>query len=165
MFFNTSLKQSQLTDQLLQAKLPSLLYNILFVTVSGFYIYTLLNYYGLKTNYHKVILIGLSILSVTIIYLCKYSTLKLTGWLTANIEVTNAYTFIIFFINKIIGIILIPLLIVISFAKPDIAYSAVISLLFIVGFMFLLRFFRSYGACYKKLKISRFTLFFIHYWG
>ena len=30
-FFNASLRQSQLTDQLLQAKLPSLFFNILFV--------------------------------------------------------------------------------------------------------------------------------------
>jgi Domain of unknown function (DUF4271) len=158
-FLNTSLKQSQLTDQLLQAKLPSLLYNILFVTVSGIYIYTLLNYYGLKTNYNDSILIGLSILAITIIYLCKYSSLKLTGWVTGNIEVTNSYAFIIFLINKIIGITLIPLLIIISFAKPDIAYAAVISSFLLIAFMFLLRFFRSYGALQHKLKISRFHFF------
>ena len=41
-FFKTSLRQSQLTDQLMQAKLPSLFLNIFSVLVSGFYIFTLL---------------------------------------------------------------------------------------------------------------------------
>lgn len=158
-FFNTSLKQSQLTDQLLQAKLPSLLYNILFVIVAGFYIYTLFNYYGLKTNYSNGILILLSIVAMAIIYLGKYSSLKLTGWVTGNIPITNSYTFIIFLINKIIGVILIPILVVISFAKPAIAHSAVIVSFLLLGFMFLLRFFRSYGAVQHNLKVSRFHFF------
>ena len=34
-FFNTSLRQSQLTDQLLQAKLPSLLFNLFFILSGG----------------------------------------------------------------------------------------------------------------------------------
>ncbi|HMC98856.1 MAG TPA: hypothetical protein VKH37_01840, partial [Ferruginibacter sp.] len=38
-FFNTSLRQSQLTDQLLQAKLPSLFFNIFFIISGGLYIY------------------------------------------------------------------------------------------------------------------------------
>jgi hypothetical protein len=158
-FFNTSLKQSQLTDQLLQAKLPSLLYNILFVIVAGVYIYTLFNYYGLKTNYSNWVLIALSILSMALIYVGKYSSLKLTGWLTGNINITNSYTFIIFLINKIIGVILIPILVVISFAKPAIAHPAVIVSFLLLGFMFLLRFYRSYGAIQHNLKVSRFHFF------
>nr|MBP6432875.1 DUF4271 domain-containing protein [Ferruginibacter sp.] len=158
-FFNTSLKQSQLTDQLLQSKLPSLLYNILFVVVAGVYIYTLLNHYGLKTTFSNGVLIAFSILLIAIIYLAKYSTLKLTGWLTGNIPVTNSYTFIIFLINKIIGVILIPLIVAITFAKPVIANSAVTISFLLLGFMFLLRFFRSYGALQHNLKVSRFHFF------
>lgn len=44
-FFNTSLRQSQLTDQLLQARLPSLLFNLFFVISGGIYVYVLLNYF------------------------------------------------------------------------------------------------------------------------
>ena len=41
-FFNASLRQSQFTEQLLQAKLPSLLLNMLFVFSGGLYVYLLL---------------------------------------------------------------------------------------------------------------------------
>jgi hypothetical protein len=43
-FFNASLRQSQLIEQLLQAKLQSLLFNMLFIFSGGLYIYLLLMY-------------------------------------------------------------------------------------------------------------------------
>lgn len=46
-FFNTSLRQNQITDQLLQAKLPSFLFNIFFVISGGIYVYVLLSHYHL----------------------------------------------------------------------------------------------------------------------
>ena len=49
-FFNSSLRQSQLTDQLLQAKLPSLFFNIFFVASGGLFIYFLLKYFGWITE-------------------------------------------------------------------------------------------------------------------
>ena len=45
-FFNTSLRQSQLTDQLLQAKQASLFFNVLFFFTVGIYIYFLLLYFN-----------------------------------------------------------------------------------------------------------------------
>ena len=45
-FFNTSLRQSQLTDQLLQAKLPSLFFNVFFTISGGIYVYFLLIYFN-----------------------------------------------------------------------------------------------------------------------
>ena len=38
------------------------------------------------------------------VYVLKYSTLKFTGWITGLNEATNTYIFVIFLINKIIGI-------------------------------------------------------------
>jgi hypothetical protein len=158
-FFNTSLKQSQLTDQLLQTKLPSLLFNIIFVIVSAVYMFTLLNHYHYKTNYNTLFLLLLCTILIATIYLCKYSTLKLTGWLTGNLSVTNSYTFIIFLINKILAVLLLPLIAIIVFAKPIIANQAIILSFLVIGFMFILRFFRSYGALQHKLKISKFHFF------
>lgn len=155
-FFNTSLRQSQLTDQLLQAKLPSLLFNLFFVLSTGSYIYFLLQHYQVTGGQQQWAFWWLSILAIAVIYFAKYSTLKFTGWVTGYTETTDTYVFIIFLISKIIGVVLLPFTILMAFANIQIAaVAALVSLLF-AGLLLLLRFFRSYGLLQNQLKISRF---------
>lgn len=155
-FFNTSLRQGQLTDQLLQSKLPSLLYNFFFVVSAGTYIYFLLRHYNSVHAKDTWTLWLLCILATGIIYTVKYVVLKFTGWVTGYSSTTDTYVFIIFLISKIIGIVLLPFTILMAFADMDIAaVAALISLLF-TGLLLLLRFFRSYGLLQNQLRINRF---------
>ena len=158
-FFNTSLRQGQLTDQLLQAKQASLFFNILFIISSGLYIYFLLLHYHWVAGSRVLFLIACSIASVLLIYLVKFIVLKFTGWVTGYRDAANTYVFIIFLINKIVGIILMPFIIVIAFSDELIKNSAVVVSLLIIGLMFLLRFFRSYGLLQHQLKVSRLHFF------
>ncbi len=158
-FFNTSLRQSQLTDQLLQAKQVSLFFNILFACTGGLYIYFLLAHFNWIRNDNSLLVAGICIVSVAVIYFLKYLVLKFTGWLTGYREATRTYLFIIFLINKILGILLIPFIMVIGFAAAFLRYPAVLISLLFVGLMFLLRFLRSYGLLRKDIKVSRFHFF------
>lgn len=155
-FFNTSLRQSQLTDQLLQAKLPSLLFNLFFIVSGGVYLYILLLHYRLVGEENKWLMILSSIVLLGLIYFTKFCTLKFTGWVTGLSDITNIYVFIIFLINKIIGIFLVPFIVVLSFSDVAIVKPAVIISLMSIGIFLLLRFFRSYGLLQNQLKISRF---------
>ena len=155
-FFNTSLRQSQLTDQLLQAKLPSLLFNLFFVVSAGVYAYTILRYLGWLKDNNPWAMLGFSAALVGGVYVLKYSTLKFTGWITGLNEATNTYVFVIFLINKIIGIFLVPFIVIVAFSDPVIARSGLIISLLSIGLFLLLRFFRSYGLLQNQLKISRF---------
>ena len=159
-FFNTTLRQSQLTDQLLQAKLASLLFNILFVVAGGIYTYLLLVYFHLMNSYSAVLFNLFScMLGLAGIYAAKYITLKFTGWITHQQDVTNDYVFIIFLINKIMGILLIPFVVIMAFSDPVIKQGAVWISLLLIGLMFLMRFFRSYGLLQHRVKVSRFHFF------
>lgn len=158
-FFNTSLRQSQITDQLLQAKLPSLLYNLFFVAAGGIYIYSLLNYYQWIKGYNSWLVIGLCTGLLGMIYLVKFGTLKFTGWLTGFSDTVNTYLFILFLISKIIGIFLIPFIILMTFSDKAIVDIAVIISLLLIGFLFVMRFLRSYGIIQNQLKISKFHFF------
>jgi len=155
-FFNTSLRQSQLTDQLLQAKLPSLLFNSFFVLSAGVYAYTILRYLGLVKDSNPWIMLGASAAIIGMVYTLKYSTLKFTGWITGLREATNTYVFVIFLINKIVGIFLVPFTVILTFSDPVIARSGLLVSLLCIGLFLLLRFFRSYGLLQNQLKISRF---------
>ena len=155
-FFNTSLRQSQLTDQLLQAKLPSLLFNIFFIISGGLYVYLLLLHFHFIQQNNKWLLIFSSIAILGAIYFVKYCTLKFTGWVTGFTEITNTYIFVIFLINKIIGIFLVPFIIIFTYSDSEIVKTAVIISLMSIIILLLLRFFRSYGLVQNQLKISRF---------
>jgi hypothetical protein len=159
LFFNTSLRQGQITDQLLQAKLPSFLFNIFFVISGGIYVYLLLSYYGLFSSGDEWVFIISSVALMGLVYFVKFCTLKFTGWVTGLDEVVNIYIFIIFLINKISGIFLVPFIIILSFSQASVVkIAALISLIILAIFLFL-RFFRTYGLIQNQLKISKFHFF------
>jgi hypothetical protein len=158
-FFNTSLRQSQLTDQLLQAKLPSLFFNIFFILSAGIYIFFLLIQYKIISSQYKWSISGACILILAFIYLVKFSTLKFTGWVTGYRESTDTYIFIIFLICKIIGVVLIPFTLLMAFAQTEIAITSAFVSLLIIGLLLFLRFFRSYSLLQSQLKVSRFHFF------
>ncbi len=158
-FFNTSLRQSQLTDQLLQAKQASLFFNILFVITGGLYLYLLLLHFNWMVPAKPLLVMGTCILGMAAVYFLKYIVLKFTGWVTGYKDAANTYLFIIFLINKILGTLLVPFVIVIAFAAPFLRYPAVLVSLLLVGLMFFLRFLRSYGLLQNQVRVSRVHFF------
>jgi Domain of unknown function (DUF4271) len=158
-FFNTSFRQSQLADQLLQAKLPSLFFNAFFIISGGVYIYFLLLQYKFITDIQQWKTLASCILVLGLVYLAKFSTLKFTGWVTGYREVTDAYIFVIFLICKIIGVLLVPFIILMAFTDAVIANDSALASLLIVVLLLLLRFLRSYGLLQNQLKVSRFHFF------
>ncbi len=158
-FFNTSLRQNQLTDQLEQAKLPSLIFNLFFVITTGLYSYFLLHYF--YSNHQKLdwYILFVCIAVIAICYLVKYLSLKFTGWVTNYQSEADTYIFIIFLLNKVIGIFLLPIITFMAFSTYQIAsYAIVISFIFI-ALLFIIRFVRSYSVLQSKLKINQFHFF------
>ncbi len=154
-FLNTSLRQSQLTDQLLQAKLPSLFFNIYFVFVIGLYIYFLLINRHFTTPNNITVFLN-CVLFVLIIYITKHIVLNLTGWLTGFKYDAGLYVFIVFLINKITSILLLPFILIIAFADSYIKDIAITCSLILITLLIILRFLRALGALQSSLKISKF---------
>jgi hypothetical protein len=158
-FFNTSLRQGQLTDQLLQAKLPSLLFNIFFILTGGGYLYLLLNFFGKTEAYSKWQVFIICAIFLLTIYLAKFCILKFTGWITGFKQEADTYIFIIFLINKIMAICLVPFIIIIAFSDKELVDIAILLSYIIIAVMILMRFFRSYSLLQNRIKVSRFHFF------
>lgn len=154
LFFNSSLRQNQLADLLLQAKLPSLIFNIFFIIITGLYAWLLLEYYHQLKESNNYILIALSILFVGIIYSGKFLTLKLIGWISGMQAAADQYIFVIFLINKIMGILLIPFVVLLAFSPSHWVSSIMITSYCVIGILFLLRYLRSYGLLQYQVKIT-----------
>jgi hypothetical protein len=153
-FFNTSLRQNQLTDLLLQAKLPSLIFNLFFIISLGLYLWLLIGHYGQEQD--NYFFAGLSILFIALVYFGKFVSLKLIGWACGMSEVADQYIFVIFLINKITGILLIPFIILLAFAPAVWLNVVSISSFCILGILLIMRYLRSYGLLQSRLKFNPF---------
>ncbi|HET7116786.1 MAG TPA: DUF4271 domain-containing protein [Hanamia sp.] len=155
-YFNTSLRQTQLADQLLQAKLPSLILNIFFAISVGVYIWLLFGIYHPPRLISSKLLLPFCILSVALLYFFKYCILKFMGWVADISQTTDNYIFAIFLVNKITGILLVPIIILLAFLKREwVPIVTNLSFMFLVLF-FISRYVKSYGAIEKKMPLNPF---------
>jgi hypothetical protein len=153
-FFNTSIRQTQLTDQLLQAKLPSFILNIFFTITTGIYVWLLFKYYHPPRHISSQLLLPFCITGVGALYLAKYCILKFMGWMSGMQQAADNYIFVIFLVNKITGIIMVPFIILLSFSMSHwINYLVIFSLL-IMGLFFLSRYAKTFGVLEYRFPLQ-----------
>ena len=115
LFFEASFRQKQRREQLMQENLPSLLMNLLFIIVGGLFIALLAE----QNKWINISFWRLSVYSITLlafIYLFKYAVIQFTGWIFNAKEPASTYSFIVFLVNKIIALALLPLLWLLAFS-------------------------------------------------
>ena len=160
-FWNPTLSNRQLKDQLQGAGLPNLLMNIFFTISEGAYIYYVVKFY--TPNHSGVIpsslLIIMLIAGTAIIYSSKYAAVRFSGWAFRLEGVTEHYLFNVFLINKILSVILIPFIIILAFADKDVAQQMIIVSFIISGILLLNRYVRSWQVFGSFFQYSKFHFF------
>lgn len=159
LFFRTTLKQRQIKEQLMETPLPSMLLNVFFVVCGGLYISFLLQHYQLEVTGGFWIQFLYCCLGLSAIYMVKFLGLKLSGWLFNMDEAANNYIFIVFVVNKMIAILLLPFIILLAFtARPvyDIALTASYCL---VAGLFCYRMILTFAAIRNQVKVNPFHFF------
>lgn len=158
-FFRSSLRQHQIREQLLQARLPSLLYNLFFVGSAGTFLYLLAKNYGFRVGHPDWEIWVASIAIVALLYAIKFVGLKLSGWIFGMTGAADTYIFIVFLVNKILGIALLPIVVLIAFAgNPLESAGATLGVMLVIG-MLIYRFIRSYRPVWEEVQMSRFHFF------
>ncbi len=158
-FFRTSLRVNQIREQLVQSGLQSLLFNLFFAVAAGTYVYLLIDYFDVSIKLPELFIPLITAGVIALLYLGKYLFLHFSGWLFSMKPAAETYSFVVFLINKIIGIILLPFLFVIAFAERGLAGVAITISLSIVTALFLYRFLRAYGPVQAEIKVGRFHFF------
>jgi hypothetical protein len=155
-FFRTTVRQRQIKEQLVQSPLPSLLLNIFFLLSLGMFLALLIQHWGFGRHYNFWLLFLYCVVGLIAIYTVKYSVLKFIGWVLQVPEATEAYIFIVFATNKIIGIALLPFLIMLAFAYGVVNQVAVTAGISVIIGLFAYRYFLSYVSIHRQIKISFF---------
>jgi hypothetical protein len=159
LFFRASLKQKQIREQLLQTPLPSLLLNILFAVIGGIYVSFLLTYYNLFPSIPLPLLMVYSTVALGFIYFCKFITLKFLGWVFSIEEATDMYIFIVFMVNKILAIFLLPFIVLMAFSGPDVLSMLVSLTYLLIALAFIYRYIISFAPIRKQINVSQFHFF------
>jgi uncharacterized protein DUF4271 len=157
--FRTTLKQRQIGEQLVQTPLPSLLLNFFFLITASMYIAFVLGHLELSDNFSFWLLCVYCFAALAIIYVIKFLSLKFFGWLFNITPTTDGYIFIVFMINKIIGIYLLPFLVMLAFTDNDLYQVAfVLSYTGVLGLL-AYRFILSYGLARSQIRVNPFHFF------
>ena len=156
--FQATFRQSQTREQISQNQLPGLMLNLLFVLSAGLFIALLAGYNNWsRLPFWKLFLYSSVILSL--IYLCKYLFIQFTGWVFNAKAHADGYNFVVFLINKLIGILLVPLTFLIAYTDEPVKKISVTIALCAVVFLFSLRYIISMARLRKNMHITAFHFF------
>lgn len=159
LFFRATLRQQQLREQLLQSPLPSLLMNVLFVMTGSLYAALLTKYNGLLPNTDFWLLAIYCMILLVSIYLVKFVVLKTLGWILKISRATDIYLFVVFMVNKVAGIFLLPVLLFLAFPVPAFSPVIIALSLFVLCLLLGYRFLISYRLIRSEIKVSLFHFF------
>ncbi len=157
-FSKSSLREAQNREQLVQNSFASLISNIGFVLS-----FSLMSTLLIFNNHLLPISFWLAYFYVctffALLYLGKFIVLQLMGYIFNVRELVNTYIFVVFMINKVLGILLIPFVFILAFSKPvyysiAIGAGAILTLL-----LFLYRYLFTLTSVRNKLHISSFHFF------
>ncbi len=159
LFFRATLRQQQLREQLLQAPLPALLMNIFFVVSIATWLTLVMQHNGLNVTGNFWADLLYAILLIAGIYLVKYVFLNIVGWILGFSGVSDTYIFIVFLINKMIGIFILPFVALLAFPTPGLVPVVLMMSYILLGGMLFYRFMISYRPVRSEIKLSRLHFF------
>jgi hypothetical protein len=159
LFFRTTLKQRQIRDQLMQTPLPSLLLNGFYILSAGLYVSLLFKYFKIDPLQNFWLLFLYCCIGLSAAYFVKFVFLKIAGWLFNLEEAANAYIFIVFIINKMIGIMLLPFIAILAFSVGNVYTAGLVLSWCLVTGLILYRFILTYASVRNQVKVNPFHFF------
>jgi hypothetical protein len=157
-FSQSSLRMMQNREQLLQNSAASLIMNIGFImSFSLMTTLVIFNAHLLPINFWEgffsmcLFFLGL--------YLGKYICLTIVGYIFNTNELVQTYIFVVFMINKVLGILLIPFIGILAFAKPFLHPFAIGGAGLLMVLLILYRYLFSLTSVRNKLHVSSFHFF------
>lgn len=159
LFFRVTFKQKAIRERLLESKLPSVMLNILFFFSASFFLFYVSNDSKemVKNNFWYGM--GFWLIALISIYSFKLLFLKGIGWLFQMQEIGNIYSFIIFMVNKVAGVFLVPIIIFLALGpvmmRPALITIAIITLIA----LFIYRYIISYPSLRTTVSINQFHFF------
>jgi hypothetical protein len=159
LLFQSGFRQKSIRDQLIQNKTTSLALNALFFITGGFFIYLFVQNFGLFSLQPWYVDGVICVSFLATLYSVKYLSVLTGGWIFGSRELAGQYVFIVFFVNKVAGLVLLPVIVVLWLGNPVLhPFFSTLSLI-VIGFLFLYRYYMILPTVKSKSGISSFHFF------
>jgi hypothetical protein len=156
--FQATFRQTQTREQMSQNFFPAFMLNVLFILSGGMFITLFAQFYQFTSiPFWQLFIYATTMLAL--VYLVKYFVIVFAGWVFNAPEAATDYRFIVFLINKLIGILFIPILFVIAYTNNDAKKIAITVALCVAGLLFALRYLISLVRIRKNLNLTAFHFF------
>jgi hypothetical protein len=157
-FSQSSLRMLQNREQLVQNTFASFASNINFIlSVSLMSTLLIFKQHLLPISFWQVYFY--ICVFFIVLYLCKYVTLQLVGYIFNTKDLIGTYIFVVFMVNKVLGILLIPFILLLAFSRPTFNSFSIIGAAILTLLLFLYRYLFSLTSVRNKLHISSFHFF------
>lgn len=163
MLFQANYRQKQTREILMQDRFPSLMLNILFILVTGTFLSLLIDS-GEEVSasmpdipFWNLVFYSISFLAI--VYLFKYLTTLCLGWAFNVNEAARLYNFIVFIVNKVFGLLLLPIVLLMAFSSGEVRNICITVAAVVVVILLLLRYGMSFVALRKHLNLKPFHFF------
>lgn len=156
--FQATFRQTQTREQMAQNFFPAFMLNILFALCGGVFI----TLYAGAEKWSSLPFWELFVYSTGILllaYSVKYLVIGFTGWVFNAKEAATEYRFVVFLVNKLLGILVIPLLFLIAYSNDRIKSIAITIVLCLVVFSLAVRYIVSLARIRKNLSVTAFHFF------
>ena len=158
-FFNTSLRGKQIREQLLMDRLPSLLLNIFFCLSSGVFLYFLLRYFGYFSEQGNWFQLGSCVAAISLLYAGKYVFTELAGLIFDRRQAAEIYSFVVFMVNKVVGLWLLPAGLMLAFSPTSTQNTVMVFAVGGLAALLIYRLNRGWQALRNTLKINQLQYF------
>jgi hypothetical protein len=108
-------------------------------------------------NWYSQVFICIGFL--TAVYLVKYFSLMAGGWIFSAHELVNNYSFLVFFVNKITGLLLLPVVVILWLGSTVVHPVVVVVAFILISFLYLYRYFLILPMVRNKSGVSPFHFF------
>jgi hypothetical protein len=153
--FQPVFRQVQTRQQLSEQSISAVLLNLLFV-LSGGMLVSMLALHFQKITYPFFQLFLLASALLLVIYVVKYLFLEITGWAFQVKREAADYIFTVFLMNKVLGIMLIPCLMILAYCHDSWKPVVITACLCLIGLFFLLRYIVLMTRVRKALPVTAF---------
>ena len=159
LFFRVTFKQKAIRERLLESTLPSMLLNTMFFISGGFFLHSLSEYYHWQSGGGFWYGLAFWTAILIIIYGFKWLLLKTMGWLFQMQEASSTYTFIVFLVNKVLGVMLLPVVVLLTLGPSTLHPVLVTVVLFLLAALFIYRYIISYPSIKASVRVNQFHFF------
>lgn len=156
--FQATFRQTQTREQMSQNFFPAFMLNVLFVLSGGLFItlFAAFNHWS-KLQFWQLFVYSTVIL--LIIYFIKYLVISFTGWVFNAKDSAIEYRFVVFIINKLLGILILPLLFLIAYADDKVKSISITIVICLAVFSLAIRYLVSLARIRRNLSITAFHFF------